>query len=106
MGDLPAGAAEEILPQAEVVGITGTSFINHTADNLLDLSRNSFVIMLGPTTPLSSVLFDYGVDVLAGVKVIESGKTIRFISEGAIFSQVEGLKLVTLTKERKNYPSF
>jgi uncharacterized protein (DUF4213/DUF364 family) len=41
-GDLPAEAAEEVLPQAEVVGITGTSFENHTIDRLLDLS-NSFV---------------------------------------------------------------
>ncbi len=94
--DLPAKAAEEILPQADVVGITGTSFINHTVEKLLDLSRNSFVVMIGPTTPLSPVLFDYGVDVIAGVKVIEPEKAIRSIGEGAIFSQVEWVKLVTM----------
>jgi len=101
-GDLPAEAAEELLPQVDVVGLTGTSFENHTVDRLLDLSNNSFVVILGPTTPLSPVLFDYGVDILAGVKVVEPDKTIRSISQGAIFRQVEGVRLVTMAKERKN----
>jgi len=97
-GDLPAEAAEEILPQADVVGITGTAFINHTLEKLLDLSRASFIVMVGPTSPLSPILFDYGVDVIAGVEVVDPGKTIRSISEGAIFSQVEGVRLVTMAK--------
>jgi len=97
-GDLPAEAAESILPQADVVGITGTSFINHTIEKLLELSKGSFTIMVGPTSPLSPVLFDYGVDVIAGVKVVEPEKTIRCIGEGAIFSQIEGIKLVTMAK--------
>ena len=84
-----------------MVGITGASFINHTVEKLLDLSKDSFVVMVGPTTPLSPVLFDYGVDVLAGVKVVEPEKTIHSISEGAIFPQVEGVKLVTMAKEGK-----
>ena len=99
-GELPAEAAEDILPQADVIGITGTSFINHTVERLLDLSKDSFVVMVGPTSPLLPVLFDYGVDVIAGVKVIEPEKTIRSISQGAIFSQVEGVKLVTMAKSK------
>ncbi len=101
-GELPAEAAEQVLPQADVVGLTGTSFINHTIDRLLELSKNSFVVMVGPTTPLSPVLFDYGVDILAGVEVIEPDKTMSSISQGAIFSQLQGVKLVTIAKERKN----
>jgi uncharacterized protein (DUF4213/DUF364 family) len=101
-GDLPAEAAEEVLPQADVVGLTGTSFINHTVERLLDLSKNSFTVILGPTTPLSPVLFDYGVDMLAGVKIVEPDKAIRSISQGAMFRHVEGVQLITMTKERKN----
>ena len=100
--ELPAEAAEDVLPQADVVGLTGTSFINHTVDRLLALSKNSFVVMVGPTTPLLPVLFDYGVDILAGVMVVEPDKTIRSISQGAIFSQVKGVRLVTMAKERRN----
>ena len=101
-GELPAEAAEEVLPEADVVGLTGTSFINHTVEKLLGLSKNSFVVIVGPSTPLSPVLFDYGADVLAGVKVVEPDRTIHSISQGAIFSQVEGVRLVTMAKERKN----
>ena len=100
-GDLPAEAAECILPQADVVGITGTSFINHTIEKLLELSKRSFTVVVGPTSPLSPVLFDYGVDVIGGVKVVEPEKAIRSISEGAIFKQVQGVKLVTVVREAK-----
>ena len=99
-GDLPAEAAEEILPKANVVGITGTSFINHTIEKLLDMSKNSFVVLIGPTSPLSPVLFDYGVDVIGGVKVVEPEETIRSISEGATFRQVKGVKLLTMSRWR------
>jgi len=101
-GDLPAEAAEYILPQADVVGITGTSFINHTIEKLLELSKRSFTVMVGPTSPLSPVLFDYGVDVIGGVKVVEPENAIRSISEGAIFRQVQGVKLVTVIGEAKS----
>jgi len=100
-GALPAQTAKDLLPQADVVGITGTSFINHTVEKLLDLGKSSFIVLIGPTSPLSPVLFDYGVDVIAGIKVVESEKTINSISEGAIFSQVKGVKLITMAKSKK-----
>ncbi len=99
-GDLPAEAAEEILPEANVVGITGASFINHTIEKLLGMSKNSFVVLIGPTSPLSPVLFNYGVDVIAGVKVVEPEETICSISEGATFRQVKGVKLLTMSRWR------
>ena len=99
-GDLPPEAAEEILPQADVVGLTATSFTNHTIEKLLDLSKNSFTVLIGPTSPLSPVLFDYGVDVIAGTRVIDPERTIQCISEGAMFKQVEGVELVNMARER------
>lgn len=99
-GDLPAEAAEDILPQADVVAVTGTSLINHTAEKLLDLSKGSFVVMVGPTSPLSPVLFDWGVDVISGTKVVQPEKAIRSISEGAIFPQVQGVELLNMVNRR------
>ena len=99
-GDLPAEAAEDILPRADVVAITGTSLINHTAEKLLDLARGSFVVMVGPTSPLSPVMFDWGVDVVSGTKVVEPEKVLRSISEGAIFPQVQGVKLMNMRNRR------
>jgi uncharacterized protein (DUF4213/DUF364 family) len=98
-GDLPAEAAEDILPKADVVAITGTSFINHTIEKLLDLSKGSFIVMVGPTSPLSPILFDWGVDVISGTMVIEPEKVVKYISQGAIFRQIEGIKLLNMVKK-------
>ena len=97
-GDLPAKEADKILPQCDVVGITGTSFINHTVEGLLNLCKNAHVVLVGPTSPLSSVLFDYGIDAICGSKIIDPDQLIRSISEGATFKEVTGVKLLTLTK--------
>jgi hypothetical protein len=97
-GDLPAQEAERILPQCDVVGITGTSFINHTLERLLSLCKGAYVHLVGPTSPLSSVLFDHGIDAICGSKIIDPDQLIRSISEGATFKEVTGVRLLTLTK--------
>jgi len=96
--DLPAEAAEDILPQADVVGLTGTSLINHTFPRLMKLCQSKFVVMVGPTSPLSPVLFDYGVDVISGIKVVEPKRMLACITEGAMFKQIEGLKYLSMKK--------
>jgi uncharacterized protein (DUF4213/DUF364 family) len=98
-GDLPAKEADRILPECEVVGITGTSFINHTIESLLKLCKKAYVVLVGPTSPLSPMLFDYGIHAICGTKVIEEEKLIRSISEGATFKEVTGVKLLTLTEK-------
>jgi len=97
-GDLPAEEAGRILPECDVVGITGTSFINHTLEGLLVLCEKAFVVLIGPTSPLAPILFDYGIDAICGSKIIDSGALIRSISEGATFKEVTGVRLVTLSK--------
>ncbi|UCE98127.1 MAG: DUF364 domain-containing protein [Dehalococcoidia bacterium] len=96
--DLPAESAKDILPIVDVVGLTGTSLINHTFENIMKLCKDKFVVMVGPTSPLSPILFDYGVDVISGVKVIEAKRMLACISEGAMFKQIEGLKYLSMRK--------
>jgi uncharacterized protein (DUF4213/DUF364 family) len=97
-GDLPSKEADRILPRCDVVGITGTSFINHTLEGLLALCKKAFIVLVGPTAPLSPIFFDYGIKAICGSKVVDTEKVIRSISEGATFKEVAGVKLVTLTK--------
>ncbi len=97
-GDLPAKEADRILPECDVVGITGTSFINHTLEGLLELCKKAYVVLIGPTSPLSPILFDYGIDAICGSKIVDPDKLIRSISEGATFKEVMGVKLLTLIK--------
>ena len=97
--DLPAEAAPEIIPQADVVAITGTALINHTFEGLAALCRpDAYVLVLGGSAPLSPVLFDYGVDAIAGTRVIDVSAVLRAVSQGATFRQIPGKRLLTMTK--------
>lgn len=100
-GDLPAEAAPQVVPEAEVIAITGMTLVNHTMENLLELcSPQSLVVILGPSTPLSQVLFDYGVDMLCGSLVTDNESVLRAVSQGANFRQVHhaGVRLVTVVR--------
>jgi len=97
-GDLPAKEADRILPQCDVVGITGTSFINHTIEGLLNLCKKPFVVLIGPTSPLSPILFECGIDAICGSEVIDEDKLIQSISQGATFKEVSGVRLLTFMK--------
>jgi uncharacterized protein (DUF4213/DUF364 family) len=102
-GDYPAEAAVDLIPQADVVAITSTALINHTLDELLALCRSTaLVMMLGPSTPLSPVLFDHGVRFLSGSRVIDESAVLRTVGQGASFQQVEGARLLTLRKGEWN----
>jgi uncharacterized protein (DUF4213/DUF364 family) len=98
-GDTRAGEAGAIVPQADIVAITGSALINHSLGGLLDLCRtDSFVMVLGPTTPLSPILFDHGADVISGTRVVEPELALRCASEGATFRQIKGIRLLTMER--------
>ncbi|MHC1783716.1 MAG: DUF364 domain-containing protein [Anaerolineaceae bacterium] len=98
-GDFPEESAHEFIPKADVIAITGTAFINHTIEGLLSLCRpGSQVIILGPSTPLSPLLFDYGISFLSGSRVIDEQAAVTTIQQGAIFPQVNGVRLITISK--------
>ena len=100
-GELPTEAAAQVIPKADVVAITGTSLVNKSFDRLITHCRpDAFVLMLGPTSPLSPVLFDYGVDLIAGTRVIDPAGALVVASQGAIFRQMRGVRLVTMTKDQ------
>jgi uncharacterized protein (DUF4213/DUF364 family) len=97
--ELPPAAAAEVIPQADVVAITGTSLVNKTFDGLIRHCRpDAFVLVLGPTSPLSPVLFEHGVDLIAGTRVVDPDLALTVASQGAIFRQMRGVRLVTMAK--------
>jgi len=99
-GDFTEQEADNILPMADVVGITGTSFTNHTLEHLLEICRpEAYILMLGDTTPMSPVLFDYGINAVCGVKVVNTRLAVNCVSQGANFRQIRGIKLLTMFKD-------
>jgi uncharacterized protein (DUF4213/DUF364 family) len=99
-GDLHEQSADVVIPQANVVAITGSAFVNGTIEHLLALARrDALVVVLGPTTPMTPVLFDHGVHVVSGTRVVDTPAALRCLSEAATFRQMRGVKLLTMTRE-------
>jgi uncharacterized protein (DUF4213/DUF364 family) len=101
-GDLPASAAPEIIPQADVLAITAMTLLNRTFDDLIALRRpGTPTLIVGPTTPLSPVLFDMGATILSGAVVEQPEAVLRGLSQGANFHQLRqmGVRLVSMTDE-------
>jgi uncharacterized protein len=97
--EFPAERANELLPEADVVALTGSALINHTLDSLLALcQKDALVIVLGPSTPLSPVLFQYGVSVVSGTRIFDEEAVIRTVGQGASFQQVAGVRLLTMLR--------
>jgi uncharacterized protein (DUF4213/DUF364 family) len=101
-GDFGEAESEKLIPQADVVGITGTAFTNNTIGHLLELCNpDAYVVVLGGTAPLSPVLFDYGISAVAGTLVTDPDIVLRCVSQGATFRQIKGKRLLTMTKDIK-----
>jgi hypothetical protein len=99
-GDYSANDMENLLPEAEIVAITSTTLINHTLGRILGLiSLKAYKMMLGPSTPLSPVLFDHGFDTIAGSIVTNPQVMLAGISQGANFRQVRGVRKVILRRK-------
>jgi uncharacterized protein (DUF4213/DUF364 family) len=95
--DFPESQATRLIPQADVLAITGTAFTNHTMDHLLKLRNpKAFVVVLGGTTPMIPILFDYGIHAISGTKVVDPLLALQCISQGANFRQIKGTRRLTM----------
>jgi uncharacterized protein (DUF4213/DUF364 family) len=99
-GDVPAERAPELVPQADVIGLTATTLLNGTFEALAKLfPPQALVVMLGPSTPLSPVLFDYGVNLLGGALVTDPVTALRYVGQASSLHRMPGVKRITLMKK-------
>ena len=75
--DLTEDEAQNVVPQADVVGVTGTAITNHTFEGLL---------------------VEYGVHAISGTKVVNIEQALRCVSQGANFRQIKGTRRLTMIK--------
>ena len=98
-GDTPASEAPRVIPQADVVAITSMAFVNGTMPGLLELCLpETYLVILGPSTPLSPILFDKGVNMLCGSIVEDIDPVVLGVESGESFRQFKsrGVRLVTI----------
>ncbi len=97
-GDYPDSACEYILGDQDYVFITSSTLVNKTLPRLLELSHKAFVCLVGPSTPLHPVLFDFGIDLLAGIFVadehllwqtVKEGGTMEILKRGGYMVKIE-----------------
>lgn len=83
-GLYPEEDIPKYLPGCDVVIITSTSFINHTADEVLKYCKNARqVCFVGPSTPMCPQLMkNYGVSLLAGTVVTNPDLILQIVSQG------------------------
>ncbi len=95
--DEPAERAPELLPQADVVALTGTALLNGTFDSLLaHCRRDATIVILGGTTPLSTAFFDLGISAVSGTRIIDVAAARDTVLQGATYRQIAGKLPLTL----------
>ena len=79
----PEARLREIIPQANIIVITGVTLVNHTLGPILELAKNaSEIIVVGPTASVyPEPLFARGVTVMGGVRIADAAKMIHLIGE-------------------------
>jgi len=70
-GDYPDSACDWLLPQCDIVIITASTLVNKTLPHLLDLCKNAYTILAGPSAPLCPELLELGIDRIAGLVITD-----------------------------------
>lgn len=65
-GEFPEAACDWLLPRSGAVLATASTLANRTLPRILAAARGRRLALVGPGTPLSPRLFDYGVEALCG----------------------------------------
>lgn len=100
-GDMPDTAAEFLLPEQDMVFVTATTLINKSLPRLLELCGKAQVALVGPSTPMTPLLFDHGVHVLSGLILADPVKVAEVISTSGtcIGLFADGVQKVNLTMD-------
>lgn len=94
-------AQDEALAEADIAIVRGSTLIDGTLEVWLDRTRHCYTVVYGPSTPLSSVLFEYGADQLVGIRVNIDEVTAGWIRDGRDDLLVcPGVRPVVIVRDR------
>lgn len=97
-GDITEEQGRDVLPQSDVVCVTGSTLINHSFDDVMSRCRGAYVVLVGPSAPLTPLVFGFGVHAVCSGIVTDPAPVIRRVMQGATYRYVRraGVRLVTM----------
>lgn len=99
-GDFTESDIHKYMPEADVAVITGTSLINHSFEKIMKYVRDdAYKIVMGPSTPLSPVLIEYGIDAVCGTLVKDYEVLKRCVMEAVPVRFLQGKEFVSWMAE-------
>ena len=100
--DTPDTACEFIIPESDFLFVTAVTLINKTYGRLSELASNGQVYLVGPSTPLTDIMFNYNADILAGSVVQNIEKATSLFLEGAELKQANKGNIAFITKMKNS----
>jgi uncharacterized protein len=102
----PAADAAAVIPQGDVVLLTGSTLLTNTLDDLLRMCRpDARVVVVGPTAGLlPEPLLRRGVDLIGGIRVVAADTFLDVLAEGgsgAHFFERSAERVVLVRREPK-----
>jgi len=83
-GEYPTVAMDTLLPGCAAAVVASSTIINRTLPRILRLAQGSRIALVGPATPLSPRLYQYGVEVLGGLIIRDVRGLANAIRAGAM----------------------
>ena len=100
-GDIHWDHSHEVLAEADLVFITGLTLVNGTFPEVIRRTPNArYRVLMGPTVPLSPVLFDYGIHLVGSTLILDIDRAVDCCRWGAgsfIFEPEGIIRRVNLT---------
>ncbi len=81
---VPAAMYPEIVPQSDVLIITGLTLVNDTLDAILNVARpETKIIVTGPSVSfIPDAFFDKGVNIIGLTRITDAEQVLKVVSEG------------------------
>lgn len=100
---VPAEKADQVLPKADIVIMTGMTLVNHTFENLLNhLSDDQTIVVTGPSSNLiPQVLFDRKVKMIGATLITDADALLKLASEAGSGYHLFHYCAEKITVERK-----
>ncbi len=80
---VPAEEAKQVLPEADIVIMTGMTMVNHTFEGLLELfSEKQTIVVTGPSSNiLPQVLFEHKVSIIGATMITDADRLLQLAGE-------------------------